>query len=127
MNDNVAGVIRTKNIITNKFFRTSLFNRTFQNFIAFEKLPPDIDKCQLCLNRIGGTHHALNELMRILMNDLAILEGSRLRFITITNEIDWFARLAIQKLPLHSGWKSGAATTAHTRFQHLRTDFFRLH
>ena len=71
------------------FFRKTLFlslkNGSIQNFRTFEKFSSDIDESLLSLNRVGGDHHSFDQLMRILVNDLAILESSGLGFIRIAD------------------------------------------
>ena len=42
------------------------------------------------------------------MNDLTILESAWLRLISITEQIDRFAGLAVHEIPLHAGGKTGS-------------------
>src|SRR5262245_3904222 len=53
--------------------------------------------------------------MRILMNDVAILERSGLRFIGVANQIDGLFLVRLDEAPFHPARKTGATSSAQAR------------
>src|SRR6266581_160688 len=52
--------------------------------------------------------------MWIFVDNVAVLERARLRFIRITNQIDRLFLIRLDETPLYTARKAGAATTAET-------------
>ena len=52
------------------------------------KLAADVDIGELRADREARDDHPFEQLMRILMNDVAILERARLRLVRVANQID---------------------------------------
>src|SRR6266516_2404902 len=65
--------------------------------------------------------------MRVFMNDVAVLERARLRFVRVTDQIDRLLFIRLDETPLHTAWKSGAATTAEPGRFDLVDDLFTRH
>src|SRR4029453_419866 len=65
--------------------------------------------------------------VRVFMNDVAVLERARLRFVCVTDQIDRLPFIRLDETPLHTTWKSGAATSTHTRGFDLVDDFLPRH
>ena len=65
--------------------------------------------------------------MRILVKDVAILEGTRLRFVAIANQIHRFGVVRRNEGPLHPRRKSRTTPAAQAGFFHLFDDVLRRH
>ncbi len=91
MNDQIARIVQTQDLFTTEALFLGLGNGSLQNAGAFEKLGPNVNESLLGLDRISSDHHALDKLMRILVNDLTILESSRFGLVGIADQIDRFA------------------------------------
>ena len=52
--------------------------------------------------------------MRILVNDVTILECARFRFISVANQIDRLLLVGPDEAPFDSAGKTGSAATAQT-------------
>ena len=50
--------------------------------------------------------------MRVLVNNVAILKGPRLRLICVANQVDRFFFIRLDKAPLYSAGKSGSTASA---------------
>ena len=54
---------------------------------------------------------AFEQLVRILVNDVAILERAWLRFIRVTDQIHRFFFIRLDEAPFHAGRKTSPAAT----------------
>ena len=69
-----------------------------QDLRAFGEFAADIDVGLLHIDRETGDHHALDQLVRILVDDVAILERARLGFVGVADEIDRLPLSGLMKL-----------------------------
>jgi len=65
--------------------------------------------------------------MRILVNDVAILERARLRFICVADEVDRLGTAWLDEAPFGAARKAGAATSPQTRGFNLVNDLLGRH
>src|SRR5258708_38648259 len=65
--------------------------------------------------------------MRILVNDVAILERARLRFIGVADEVDRLGTAWLDEAPFGAARKAGAATSPQTRGFNLVNDLLGRH
>ena len=75
----------------------------------------DVDEALADAHGIAGDQDTLDQLMRIVFEDLTVLERSRLRLVAVDREV---LRLVIalgHEAPLQTRWEAGAAATAETR------------
>jgi hypothetical protein len=63
---------------------------------------------------VARDNHALQQLVRVFVNDLSVLERARLRFIRVANQVNRFAAFAIHERPFQAAGKAGAAASAQT-------------
>ena len=68
--------------------------------------------------RPAGNDHAFDELVRILVNDLLVLERARLGFVSVANEIDRLGIRMTDKAPFEPAGKARAAPAAQAGIQH---------
>src|SRR5690348_4133831 len=52
--------------------------------------------------------------MRVLVNDVAILEGARLRFIGVADQINRFLLIRLDEAPFHPARETGSAASTQT-------------
>src|ERR1700731_3671084 len=65
--------------------------------------------------------------MRILVNDVAILERARLRFICVTDEVNRLGPTWLDESPFGAARKTGAAPSPQTRGFNLVNDLLGRH
>src|SRR5262249_42834043 len=86
----------------------------------FDKLAANIDVGQMNIVGITGNDHAFEHLVWVFVNDLLVLECSRLRFISIADEVDWLVALSVHERPFQPAGKTGPASATKPR----EPDFF---
>src|SRR6266851_3434957 len=72
-------------------------------------LVADIEDAALRAGDQAGDDHALDEEMRQIGHDEAVLDGAGLAFIGVANNVFHGIGLLADEIPLHAGGKSGAA------------------
>ena len=78
--------------------------------------------------RVAGDGHALEQLVRVLVDDLLVLERAGLRFVGVANEIDRLGVLVgVDEAPLHAAGKTRAAAPAQAGGLDLGDDVRALH
>jgi hypothetical protein len=106
-----------------KALRLGLGDGLFQDFGAERKLAADIDISEVNIVRVAGDDHAFKQLVRVLVNDLSVLECARLRFVGVADEVNRLGvLLGVDEAPLHPAGKSGTAPAAQLRRFHLGDD-----
>src|SRR5262249_12532753 len=85
---------------------------------ADEHLAPDVDVRQMASDRVRRDDHAFEQLVWVVFQDQAILEGARLALVGVHGQVDGLLGLLRQKAPLHPGWEARAAATAQIRGLH---------
>ena len=88
------------------------FDRAFEDFRAFGEFAADIDVGGVRIERETGDQHALDQLMRIFVNDVAILERARLGFVGVADQIDRLLFVRLDEAPFHAARKTRAAAAA---------------
>ena len=118
---------RSQDIRAQKVLRPRLCQRLLQDLRCVRELLTDVKVRQLSSHRETGDHHALDQLMRVLMHDVAVLEGARLRFIRVTNQVNRLRVRRRDEAPLHTGREPRTAASAQSRCLHLIRDRAALH
>ena len=75
--------------------------------------------------RVAGDDHALEHLVRVLVDDLLVLERARLGFVGVADEVDRLAALAIHEGPLEPAGEAGAAAAAQAGDHDLLPELLR--
>ena len=125
MDVNFQIVTGAENVFADEIFRASFLDGAIQNLRAFGHFAADVNVGELHVVREAGNDHAFDQLMRILVHDLAILERARLGFVGVADEINRLAALAIYKAPLETARETGTAATAQAGDFYVLTDLFR--
>ena len=126
VNEDFAAVVGTKNIRTDEVGGAGFGDGFFKNAGALSHLAANVDVGLLHVIRETRDNRALDQLMRILLHDVAVLECARFRLVGINDEINRLAALAINETPLHAARETRAATTAQAGFLHLVDKFLGL-
>src|SRR3989454_3189890 len=98
--------------------RARLGDRLLQHAPAARELAADVDVGGVAADRVRGDDDALEELVGVVLDDLAVLEGARLALVGVDGEIDGLLALLGQEAPLHAGREAGAAPPAEVRGLH---------
>ena len=92
-----------------KFFVWPPPDRAVQNTRAIRHFAANVDICQMDVVGVAGNDHPLQKLMRVLVNDLAIFERPRLRFVGVADEVNGLPASAVHKRPFQPARKPRAA------------------
>ena len=114
MHVNLKIVTRAQNILTQKTRCPGLLECLIQQLSRNGHLTPDVNVGQLYIVGPARENHSLDQLMRILVEDLAILEGARFGLVGVANQIDRLAAAAVHEAPLETRRETGATTTAQS-------------
>src|ERR1035437_5949375 len=114
MDVNFQIVTGAENVFAEEIFLAGFLDGAIQNFRAFGHFAAYVNVGELHVVREARDDHAFDQLMRIFVHDLAILECARLGFIRITNQINRLAALAVNETPFESAGKTRAAATAQS-------------
>ena len=98
-----------------EILRLGLGDGLFEDLRAEGEFAADIDIGEMHVVGVAGDDHALEHLVRVLIDDLLVLEGAGLRFIGVADEINRLGVFGgIDEAPLHAAGKSRAAASAQT-------------
>ena len=86
---------------------------------AVRELPADVDVRALHVVREARDHDPLDQLVGILVHDVAVLEGARLRLVGVHHKIDRLAALSVDERELGAAGESCAAPAPQARLLHL--------
>ena len=107
-----------ENVFTEVAFGACFGEGGVENFCTFGEFAANINVSKIHVIRPTGNDHSLDELMRIFVNDLAILERARLGFVRIANQINRLGIRMAHEAPFESAGKSRAAAPAQSGIQH---------
>src|SRR5206468_1401822 len=119
MNVNIDIEPGAENVFAEKVVLVRFFDRALQDLRTFRKLASYIYVRRPGTERETRDGDAFQQLMRIFVDDVAVLERARLRFVRIANQIDRLLLVRLDETPLYATGKSGAATAPQTRRLHL--------
>ena len=110
-------------VLADKLGRVSLIHRLLQRDALGDELAANIDIGRMRAHREGREHRALDQQVRIMAQDLAILAGTRLGFIGVDDEV---MRAPVVHLrhegPLHAGGEARTAAPTQAGGFHLVDD-----
>src|SRR5262249_47227663 len=78
-------------------------------------LAPDVDEGSRRMDRTRRDEHALDEGVRIALEEVAVLEGSRLALVGVDHQVDRAGVVLRDERPLGARRKPGAAEPAQVR------------
>src|SRR5690606_1372712 len=83
------------------------------------EFPADVDVAPLRADRVGRQRAPFDQSVRGPPHDLAVLEGARLRFVGVADEVMRLDPLLGHERPLETGGEPGAAAPTEPRGLHL--------
>jgi len=108
-------VASAQDVLAQETSRARLLEGRVEQLGRMGHLTADVDVGQLHVVGPAGDDHPLDQLVRILVEDLAVFERARLGLVGVANQIDRLAAAAIHEAPLEAGGKPRATATAQTR------------
>src|SRR5690606_4303623 len=78
------------------------------------ELAPAVDVDRPGADRIRADQRTLDQLVRVALHDLAVLEGTRLALVSVDGDVSGF-RVLRDEAPLHAGGEARAAAPAQPR------------
>ena len=103
------------------------FDRFFDNAGGLGEFAADVDVAEVHIERPGGDHHTLEQLVRILVQNVTIFEGARLRLVAVDHEVMRLAVFAFDEAPFDARGETGAAAAAQIRCFQFGHDLLGLH
>ena len=117
----------TADILAQEALGTGLLKGLGDDLGRLGELASDVDIGQVDIQRVGGNGHPLDELVGIVMQDVAILEGTGLGFIAVAGDVVGLAVITANEAPLDPAWESSTTTAAKVGLLDLVDDFLGLH
>ena len=122
---NLQIVTAAQDVPAEKTLRARLRQRLVQQSRALGHLATNVNVSEMNVVREAREDHALDQLMRVLVENLPVLERSGLGFIRVADEVNRLAALAIHKTPLQPRRKTRAPAAPQTGFHDLVADLLR--
>src|ERR1700736_791570 len=122
MNVNIDIESGAENVFAEKLVLARLFDRAFEDLRAFGKLASYIYVRGAGIEGETGDGDPFQQLMRILMDDVAVLKRARLGFVRVANQVDRLFLVGPDETPFHTTRKSRAAASAQTGCFHFVHD-----
>ena len=123
VDDDFAGVARAEDVLAEEALGLRFGDRALEDLGAVDELAADVDEGLLGLDGPRGDRDAFQHLVRVLVDDLAVLVGAGLGFVGVDDEVSGLARLTVEELPLHAGREAGAAAAAQAGDFDFLADF----
>ena len=87
-------------------------DRALQDFRSFREFASYIYVRRPRVECEAGNEDSFEQLMWVFVNDVAVFERSRLRFVGVADQVDGLFLIRLDETPLHAARKSGAAAAA---------------
>ncbi len=107
--------LATHDLVTEEAGGARLFQRFLEAVVIGPNLAMNIVVANRDTHRVGADRHAFDQGMRVVANDVAILECARFAFIRIAHQVFLSRKLARHEAPLQAGRKTGAAASTQRR------------
>ncbi len=107
-----------EHVVAEEALTPGVGDRLGEPFVAERELAAQVDEGLVAPDRVGGDRDALDELVRVALDEQPVLEGGGLALVTVDHEV---ARVGAgrQERPLLGGREAGATPPAQTRELHL--------
>ena len=111
-----------QNVLTGVTRRVGFLDRLAESPCAFLEFTANVDVATLRADRMSRDHAGLDQLMRILLNNDAILVGAGLGLVSVDREIARLGGVFGQETPLKPCGKPRSPASAQARLLHLIDD-----
>src|SRR6516165_987054 len=118
----IEAIARAAGVFADEAGFVGLVDRRLQTLPLVEELAPDINVTGVNPHSDRGEQTALDQLLRVIAKDVAVLAGPRLTFIGIDAEIGRMVALFRHERPFQPGREAGAAAAAQPGFLNLLDD-----
>ncbi len=112
----------TQDILAEQIGGARLGQGTLEALIDLEDLAVDVVVAGTGAQGVAGDDHALDQLVRIEAQDVAVLEGARLALVRVADDVLVARKLTRHEAPLQAGREAGAATAAQGALLDLLDD-----
>jgi hypothetical protein len=114
VHDDLEVEARTEDVLAEVALRLRLRDRRHQPVVAERELAAAVDEREVALDRVRRDHDALEQLVRVALDEHPVLERRRFAFVTVDDEV---AREAVlrQERPLLAGREVRTAAAAQAR------------
>ncbi len=110
-------------VLAEEVFRLRLGDGFLEDFRAEGEFAADIDIGEMHVVGEAGDDHAFEHLVRVLVDDLLVLEGAGLRFVGVADEINRLGVFGgIDEAPFHAAGEARAAAPAQAGGFHFGDD-----
>ena len=92
-----------EDVLAEEAFIMRLCDGLFQNLRREGEFFAHVDVGKLGTHSEAGNRHAFDQLMRILMHDVPVLEGAGFGFVRVADQIDWLGIRGRNEAPLYTG------------------------
>src|SRR5439155_26752859 len=116
----VERIARAQDVLAQVPVAVRLGDRLLENARPQVELPATIDVGVAAFDGVGGENHSFQDLMRVLLHEKPILEGPRLRFVRVAEQVHRLsARVLRNEAPLDARRETGAAAAPDSRLLDL--------
>ena len=112
MDININVKARIQNIFADEALCPSGLDRVPNNACGLGKLAPDVNVAKVRIRRISRNGESLDELMRVVVKNISVLEGSRFGLVGVDHDIVRFAIIIFDEAPLCAAGKSRSSAAA---------------
>ena len=106
---------------------TCLRQRLLEALVDTEDLAVDVVVARADAHRIGCNRHALNDDVRVVAQDVAVLERARLALVGVADQVLLTRKLPRHEAPFQAGGKARTAPAPQSGGLHFGDDFLGRH
>src|SRR5215472_8658697 len=99
MNVNLAIESRSKNVFSKEIALPRFLNGTLEDSGAIWEFAANVDVGGARIKCITRDQHSFEQLVRIVMNYIAVFKRARLGFVSVADQIDWSLFVQLDKTP----------------------------
>ena len=101
-----------QNLVAQQAGGTRFFERRLEAVVGLEDFAVNVVVADRNAHRVGGDDHALDDNVRIELQDVAVFAGTGLPLVGIAHQVLLARKLAWHEAPLEPGRKTGTAAPA---------------
>ena len=116
-----------EDVFPKKTFCAGFLDGVPNNLGRFGKFAAYVDVGEVDIRRVGGDGEAFDELVRILVEDVAVLECAGLGFVAVDDDVVVLAVVVFDEAPLGTGGEACTATATQVSGFHHVDDLAGLH
>ena len=106
---------------------TRLRQRFLEALVDAEDLAVDVVVARADAHRVGRDRHALDDDVRVVAQDVAVLERARLALVGVADQVLLTRKLPRHEAPFQAGGKARTAPAPQPGSLHFRDDFLGRH